>query len=69
MAELSLTDQQPDVLTRREAALRLGISVDTLRAWERSGIGPRVVRVSPRLARYYAADLADFIARRARGGR
>jgi|tagenome__1003787_1003787.scaffolds.fasta_scaffold20882850_2 predicted DNA-binding transcriptional regulator AlpA len=56
-------------LTRKEAAKRLGLSVETLRHMEDLGIGPRVIRLTPRKAFYPEDDLADWVASRAKGGR
>lgn len=56
-------------ITRAEAAQRLGLSVGALRQMERIGVGPRVIRLSQRVARYPEHDLAEWIESRARGGR
>jgi excisionase family DNA binding protein len=49
-----------ELLTLEQAAARLGVSIDTVRRWVRSGrltairIGPRTTRIDPR-------DLEDLV--------
>ncbi len=47
-------------LTERELAPVLGLSVATLRAWRRSGKGPRYVRFG-RAVRYMENDVEQFV--------
>lgn len=51
-----------DNATRAEAAAYLRVSQDTLQKWEHKGIGPALVRVSPRKALYPWAGLREFLA-------
>ena len=48
------------LLTEKEAAQFLGVSVRTLQNWRRKGIGPKWYKVG-RLVRYARADLYDFL--------
>lgn len=50
------------LLTPREAAAKLQVSVATLRGWRRLGKGPAVVRLSARTYRYSEDSLREFIA-------
>jgi hypothetical protein len=47
-------------ITEREAAVRLSLSVATLRAWRHQGRGPRYVRFG-RAIRYVIEDLNSFV--------
>lgn len=49
------------LLTPREAAAKLQVSVATLRGWRRMGKGPAVVRLSRRTYRYSEDGLREFI--------
>ena len=49
------------VLTPSEAARKLLMSDSALRAWRRSGQGPRFIRLGRRAVRYALADLEAFI--------
>ena len=49
------------LLTPREAAAKLQVSVATLRWWRRLGKGPTVVRLSRRTYRYSEDSLREFI--------
>ena len=51
---------EPIVLTPGEAARRLVMSDSGLRAWRRSGKGPRFLRYG-RAVRYLARDIEKFI--------
>ena len=48
------------LVDQRTAASMLGISVSTLRRWQREGRGPRAIRVS-RLIRYRPEDLRQAL--------
>ena len=48
------------VLTERQVAEWLGLSVATLRAWRLRGKGPRFKKFG-RAVRYMTADIEDFI--------
>ena len=47
-------------LTERDAAVRLGLKVATLRAWRHHGKGPPFVRLG-RAVRYLSNDLEEFL--------
>lgn len=53
---------QKELLSRREAATALGVSIYSLGRWARDGKGPRYFWVGGRV-KYAAADLDDFIRR------
>ena len=50
----------PLALTDQEVASRLGLSVATLRAWRRRGVGPRFVRFG-RAVRYMPEDVERYV--------
>jgi predicted DNA-binding transcriptional regulator AlpA len=52
------------LVDEREAALILGVSVQTLRNWRTlgAGNGPRWKKLGKRLVRYRRADLEAFVA-------
>jgi predicted DNA-binding transcriptional regulator AlpA len=57
-----------DLLDQRQAAARLGLpSARTLEAWRSRGYGPPFLRLSPRLVRYRASDLEQWLAARVVG--
>jgi hypothetical protein len=58
--------ERPAVLTPKEAALYLNVSVSTLKNWRALGIGPRWRRRGARLVSYFPADLDAFL--REQGG-
>jgi predicted DNA-binding transcriptional regulator AlpA len=49
------------LISRREAAEQLGVSVQTLANWSAQGKGPRVVRLGRTVVRYDPIDIAAFI--------
>ena len=51
-------------LTDIEAACFLGVKPQTLRVWRHKNIGPKFVRVSRSIVRYYAKDLEEYMAAR-----
>ena len=51
-----------DHATRAEAAAYLRVSEAQLRKWEAEGIGPKVLRISPRKALYSWNGLRLFLA-------
>jgi predicted DNA-binding transcriptional regulator AlpA len=53
-------EHQTQALTEHEVALRLGLSVATLRAWRLKRKGPRFVRFG-RAVRYMDADIERFV--------
>ncbi len=57
-----------DLLDQRQAAVRLGLpSARTLEAWRHRGYGPPFLRLSPRLVRYRASDIDQWLAARVVG--
>jgi predicted DNA-binding transcriptional regulator AlpA len=57
-----------ELLDQRQAATRLGLpSARTLEAWRRRGYGPPFLRLSPRLVRYRASDIEQWLAARVVG--
>ena len=48
------------IMTKIDAALRLGLKVATLRAWRHQKRGPVFVQLE-RAVRYLPADLEDFL--------
>lgn len=52
---------RPVVLSPREAALYLGVSVSTLKAWRAKKIGPKWSMRGARLVAYRPADLERFL--------
>ena len=52
------------LLTPRQAAALLGISVRCLENWRHRGGGPQFVRISSRCTRYRRGTIRDFIAAR-----
>lgn len=56
------------LLDQRQAAARLGLpSARTLEAWRLGGYGPLFLRLSPRLVRYRASDIDQWLAARVVG--
>ncbi len=53
--------ERPVVLSPREAAQYLGVSVSTLKNWRAKKIGPRSVMRGARLVAYRPADLEKFL--------
>ena len=49
-----------DLVDEREAALILGVAVQTMRNWRWRGEGPQVRKLGKRCVRYLVADLAMF---------
>jgi DNA-binding transcriptional MerR regulator len=54
----------PTLLTRAEVADLLRVSEECLRTWEQRGVGPSVIRISDRVARYSSDEVRDFLSRR-----
>ncbi len=53
--------ERPVVLSARDAAQYLGVSVSTLKNWRAKKIGPRSVMRGVRLVAYRLADLERFL--------
>jgi excisionase family DNA binding protein len=50
-----------NLLTPKEAAQRLRLSMSTLRGWRKKGHGPPVVRLGPGTYRYSEEDIQQYI--------
>lgn len=48
---------EQDLVERKDVALRYKVSVRTLERWARRGIGPKPIKVGPRLVRYVRAEV------------
>jgi predicted DNA-binding transcriptional regulator AlpA len=51
----------PSLLSPSEAAIRMGVSTNTLERWRASGEGPKYSKLGHRTIRYDEADILDFI--------
>ena len=49
------------LLTQREVAKQLGITVQTLAKWHRAGKGPICIQLARNLTRYNAEDVRAFV--------
>ena len=49
-----------DLVSRKEAAGILGVSIKSLEGWAQKGIGPKLIRLSPKLIRYSVKSLKEF---------
>lgn len=49
-----------DLVTRKEAAEILSVSIKTLEAWASKGIGPQITRLGPKLVRYSIRELNGY---------
>lgn len=59
--------REHDLLPRPVVALRLGICVRTLERWAKRGIGPRPIRIGPRLVRYHPTEVDAWLSSDATG--
>ena len=50
------------LLTTKEAAAQLRISMSTLRGWKKQGKGPRAIVLGPGTIRYSEEELHEYIA-------
>jgi predicted DNA-binding transcriptional regulator AlpA len=57
-----VTNPTEVLVTERQAATVLSVSVSTLRRWRREGRPPFARRIGPRALRYRLADLTDHVA-------
>lgn len=55
-------------LSRKELAIRLGVSTKTLQAWAANGKGPRFLKLGARVA-YRLIDVRAWEAEHMRGGK
>ena len=65
--DVNTSQQQSDLLSRREAAAYLGIAEQTLAVWKCNGRYHLPVVMIGRLVKYRRADLEAFVARRTIG--
>jgi predicted DNA-binding transcriptional regulator AlpA len=49
-----------DLVSRKEAAAILGVSVKTFEGWSKKKVGPPIIRLGPKLIRYSVKSLKDF---------
>jgi len=68
MHTVMMTQPEADVLSRREAAARLGVTVRTLDRWAMQGRGPAYSLTGNRKGRalYSAATIAEWLESRRR---
>lgn len=61
-SDFTTESRQPiaEPLTEQEAAIRLGLTRATLRAWRHRGVGPPFLRLG-RAIRYLASDIDAFL--------
>ena len=64
IARKTALQNRPAVLTARDAATYLGISVSTLKAWRRTAIGPPHTMLGARMVGYRVALLDAWLAAR-----
>ncbi len=58
-------DSRNSLLSPKQAAEFLGVSLDTLAQWRSQRRGPPYVKLEGRLVRYRAADLESYLAQHA----
>jgi excisionase family DNA binding protein len=56
-----------NLLTAKEVAAQLRVSLSTLRGWRKKGHGPRAVKLGPGTYRYSEKEIEKFIADKTRG--
>jgi len=49
------------LLTAKETAARLRISISTLRNWRLQGTGPRAIKLGPSTYRYSEEELREYV--------
>jgi excisionase family DNA binding protein len=49
------------LLTAKETAAQLKISMSTLRNWRKEGKGPRVIKLGPGTYRYSEEELREYV--------
>jgi predicted DNA-binding transcriptional regulator AlpA len=55
---------EPDqLLSRAAVAERVGVAVRTIERWARDGIGPKPIKLGPRVIRYRASDIEEWLKR------
>lgn len=59
-----LQNQPDELLTRKQAALRMKVSVSTFDGWRKQGVVKPVSGLGERTVRYRASDLDQLVARR-----
>jgi hypothetical protein len=52
---------QTGLLTPKQVAKQLGVSLATLKLWRLKGVGPPAVKISPRVTRYLAERVEQYI--------
>ena len=51
---------EEDLVSRKEAAEILGVSIKSLEGWARKGTGPEITKLSKKLIRYSIKALREF---------
>ena len=50
------------LLTKRQTAEQLNVSLSTLRNWDKVGKGPKMLKLGPRTHRYAQEEVAKYLA-------
>jgi predicted DNA-binding transcriptional regulator AlpA len=58
----------PPLLTELQVAVRLNLSVATIRRWRLMNLGPRFIKVSNSAVRYSQGDVETYLEGRPSGG-
>ncbi|WP_375687985.1 helix-turn-helix transcriptional regulator [Pseudooceanicola sp. LIPI14-2-Ac024] len=56
-----MTEKERKLLDTKSAAMRLGLSHQTLEKWRSLGTGPQYVRIGTKAIRYRPSDLDAFV--------
>lgn len=51
------------LLSPKEVANLLKVEVETLQKWRSVGKGPKYIKITPKIVRYYKEEIDDFIKR------
>lgn len=55
-------ETQTDLIDRTQFASLVPASPSTVKRWARDGIGPRPIKIGPRMVRYRREDVEAFLA-------
>ena len=58
---MSTQTQQDRLLSSRDAARRLGVSIPTLHNWRKRGVGPRVIKLSDGLYKWPESEIERML--------
>lgn len=56
-----VTPEAPELLTAKEFGRRARVSGRTVIRWRNTGVGPKPVRIGPRVIRYRASEVDEFL--------